>query len=139
MKRRICNGIKIIILLIVLGGIFIWVNGILVGKSGMYRIVSFYEETEDSLDAVFIGSSHLYYSIYPFQLWEDYGIKSSVIGGDGVGIPLEYYCVKEAIREQHPDVIVVDLYTLIEKLNATKKLVNRKICCNNFCRRRYFM
>ena len=61
MKRRICNGIKIIILLIVLGGIFIWVNGILVGKSGMYRIVSFYEETEDSLDAVFIGSSHLYY------------------------------------------------------------------------------
>ena len=29
--------------------------------------------------------------------------------------------------------------TLIEKLNATKKLVNRKICCNNFCRRRYFM
>ena len=25
---------------------------------------------------------------------------------------------------------------LIEKLNATKKLVNRKICCINFCRRK---
>lgn len=129
MKRRICNGIKIIILLIVLGGIFIWVNGILVGKSGMYRIVSFYEETEDSLDAVFIGSSHLYYSIYPFQLWEDYGIKSSVIGGDGVGIPLEYYCVKEAIREQHPDVIVVDLYKAfsdqkLENISYMHNLVN---------------
>lgn len=31
------------------------------------------------------------------------------------------------------------IYPLIEKLNATKKLVNRKICCINFCRRRCFM
>ena len=35
--------------------------------------------------------------------------------------------------------IIKKVIALIEKLNATKKLVNRKICCNNFCRRRYFM
>ena len=43
------------------------------------------------------------------------------------GLPVGYYLV------------MVTSGSLIEKLNATKKLVNRKICCNNFCKRRYFM
>lgn len=83
---------------------------VLAVKDEKSRISSFYDEEKDSLDAVFIGSSHMFVTAYPFQLWEEYGIKSAVLGGNGMGVPLAYYCVKEAIREQHPQVIVVDLY-----------------------------
>lgn len=129
MKKNLIFSIKVIMLLLLISISYMVCHHVLIGKNGMGRIHSFYQEEPDSLDAVFIGSSHLYLSVFPLQLWEDYGIKSSVIGGDGMGVPLEYYCVREAIRKQHPDVIVVDLYKAfseaeIENISYTHNLVN---------------
>lgn len=118
MRRKLSIVIKVLAFVILLSMILAECNHILMTKDEESRISSFYEEERDSLEAVFIGSSHIFVTAYPFQLWEDYGIKSSVLGGNGMGVPMEYYCVKDAIRRQHPDVIVVELYKayLDEKL-----------------------
>lgn len=110
MKGKLYIGIKVLIFVILLAAILKKCEDVLSIKDEKSRISSFYEEEEDSLGAVFIGSSHMFVTVYPFQLWEEYGIQSTVLGGNGMGIPMEYYCVKEAIRKQQPDVIVVDLY-----------------------------
>lgn len=110
MRKKLYIGIKVFVFLILLYAVLAKCNDVLAVKDEESRITSFYEEEKDSLEAVFIGSSHMFVTAYPFQLWEEYGIKSAVLGGNGMGIPMEYYCVKEAIREQHPDIIVVDLY-----------------------------
>lgn len=110
MKRKLYLGIKVLVFAVLLCAVLIKCNDVLAVKEEDSRITSFYEEDKDSLEAVFIGSSHMFVTAYPFQLWEEYKIKSAVLGGNGMGVPMEYYCVKEAIREQHPDVIVVDLY-----------------------------
>lgn len=117
-KKKIYMGVKVITFVILLCFVLAKCNEMLAIKEQRSRISSFYEEEKDSLEAVFVGSSHMFVSIFPFQLWEEYGIKSASLGGNSIGVPMEYYCVKEAIREQHPDIIVVDLYKayLDEKL-----------------------
>lgn len=129
MKTRIYRIIKLLMLLVILMIGYIACSNVLIGKSGKGRIDAFYKEEEDSLDAVFIGSSHLYYAMFPLQIYEEYGIRSSVIGGDGLGVPMTYYCVKEAISTQHPKVIVVDLYKAfsdlkIESIPFTHNLID---------------
>lgn len=110
MKKIYMFGLKAFVLIMLIIVVLAKCHSILMSKSQNGRISAFYNEEKNSLEAVFIGSSHIFMTAYPFQLWEDYGIKSTVLGMNGMGIPVEYYCVKEAIREQHPDVIVVDLY-----------------------------
>lgn len=120
MRRKLYIGIKVFVFAVILCAVLAVCDDVFEVKDEKSRISSFYEEKKDSLEAVFIGSSHMFVTAYPFQLWEEFGIKSAVLGGNGMGVPMEYYCVREAIREQHPDIIVVDLYKayLDEKIDS---------------------
>lgn len=110
MKRKLFIGAKVFAFVILLCVVLVKCNDVLAIKEQKSRLLSFFEEKKDSLEVVFIGSSHMFVAVYPFQLWEEYGIKSATLGGNSMGVPMGYYCVKEAIQNQHPDVIVVDLY-----------------------------
>ena len=71
---------------------------------------SFYKEKHDSIDVLFVGSSHSFSSFSPMGIWSDTGIASYNLATGSQTIPCSYYLIKEGIRTQHPKVIVLETY-----------------------------
>ena len=71
---------------------------------------SFYNEKSDSIDVVFVGSSHAYRGFSPMEAWNRQGFTSYTLATQEQSIPVSYYLMKEAIRTQHPKVIVLEVY-----------------------------
>ena len=62
------------------------------------RMRGFYSLPKNTLDIVFIGTSHLYYGIVPMKLWEDYGITSYVLAQETQIIECSYAYIKEVLK-----------------------------------------
>ncbi len=91
--------------------LFHFVQHVLVEKSnGADAVAKLYKQKKDSIDVVFVGSSHSYKSFIPMELWNEYGITSYNLATSAQSIPCSYYLIKEAIREQHPKVIVLETF-----------------------------
>lgn len=73
------------------------------------RIHEFYKEDEDSLDAVFIGSSttHAFWS--PLYAWKNHGIATYNFSADAQTVMTVRYMVEEAVKYQPNAVIVITL------------------------------
>lgn len=80
-------------------------------NDGIYGLEQFYEEDENSLDAIFFGSSHMYVNVNTSVLWAEYGIAGYDLGGSEQPIWNSYYYVKEALKTQKPSVLVLDCFT----------------------------
>lgn len=80
-------------------------------ERGFYRAIiqGFYEEPENSLDAVFIGDSSIYKGISPIKIWQEYGIASYNFASPTQRMWDSYYSVKEIIKHQKPKVIVLNI------------------------------
>lgn len=107
----------------ILGTVLFLITGILIfcGISEVLRrktaeatdmVHSFYEIEEDTLDVLFLGSSHLYYGVQPNELWRDYGITSYVMGSPEQTAATSYFLLKEAFTRQKPKVVVMESYYL---------------------------
>ena len=66
------------------------------------------EQKRDSIDVIFLGTSHQFCSIDVDLLYEEYGINGFMLATSGQTMPMTYYAAKEAIRMQHPSVIVFE-------------------------------
>lgn len=71
---------------------------------------SFYEIEEDSLDVLFLGSSHLYYGVQPNKLWEEGGITSYLMASPEQTAATSYFLLKEAFAYQKPKVVMLESY-----------------------------
>lgn len=74
-------------------------------------MTAFYREPDQSLDFLFVGSSHMYRGISPMYLWERDGIPSYALATPAQSIPMSYYAVMEALKHQHPKAVVWDVYS----------------------------
>ena len=90
------------------------ISEVLRRKSGTESdmIHSFYDVKEDSLDVLFLGSSHLYYGIQPNVLWREYGIAAYDMGSAEQTVASSYFLLKEAFQYQRPKVVVLESYYL---------------------------
>ncbi len=66
-------------------------------------------ENKDLYDVVFIGSSHANCTFYPKVFWEQYGISSYVFSSSGQELYVSEYYLKEALKVQKPEVVVLEL------------------------------
>lgn len=73
---------------------------------------SFYEIEEDTLDVLFLGSSHLYYGVQPNELWKEYGITAYSMSSPEQTAATAYYLLKEAFQYQKPKVVAMESYYL---------------------------
>lgn len=64
---------------------------------------------EDSIEALFIGTSHVYYGIDSMTIYEQTGILSYGLGGPGLRLDLTYLGLKEALKTQSPKVVLLDM------------------------------
>ncbi|EYE88719.1 hypothetical protein Q428_06420 [Fervidicella metallireducens AeB] len=88
-----------------------------------YKWHEFYNMPEESIDLVFLGSSHAYRSFDPFVFDKEIGLKSFNMGSP-LQKPVEsYYVLKETLEYQKPSVVIFEVYWAIfndEKYFSTK-------------------
>ncbi len=109
MKREIVRRIAgiFVFLLIFCAGLF-GIGVFFSPKNG--TIDGFYAEPKNSIDALFVGSSHIMAGISPAQIWQEHQYTSYVMYSWSQPPWTTYHYVKEALKTQKPKVIVVDGY-----------------------------
>ena len=116
--KRGKSVLKCICFIAVFVVLFVYVQEVLRDKwvDGEYnpsaKIKGFYAEEENSLDVIFFGSSQLYADIAPAVLFKEYGIVSYDFCANEQPLWITYFYIKEALKHQNPDVVVVDVFTV---------------------------
>ena len=77
---------------------------------GIYGMTKFYDLEDHTVDTLVLGSSHAFEDINTGVLWEDYGIAAYVLGGSIQPMWNTYYYLKEALKTQRPELIVLEAY-----------------------------
>lgn len=122
MQDRIKGVVKSIIFLIILVIMLYYINQILqpkyIYRNNIWPITStynqFYRMEKNSIDVLFFGSSVCVNAFSPQEIYNNYGIRSYNLGSQQQNIFLSYYWLKEALRFQSPQVVVLDTRFLFE-------------------------
>lgn len=104
--------VKVISFILILTFILISADHVLKVKyvDGIYSMQRFYELEDNSVDVLFLGSSHAFETYNTSVLWDEYGIASFVLGGSVQPVWNTYFFMKEALKTQTPDLIVLEAY-----------------------------
>ena len=120
-KKVVRNTEKVISFLLVFVLLFISLDSILKFKysESILPIKTFYEQDEDTVDVLVIGSSHSYTNFRPDVLWNNYGYSSYILGASIQPLWNSYYYLEEALKTQSPKVIILEGYRLVEQKEYT--------------------
>ena len=111
------------IFLILMGGLLAYVNVVLTAKQTARQLTpmamyhDFYSMEENTVDVIFLGSSHCYSAFCPQYLYNEYGIRSYNLGSSQQCMTVAYYWLKEALQTQSPRVVVLDTCTFFQWFN----------------------
>ena len=79
----------------------------------------FYQLEKNSVDVLFLGSSHAVTAFDPCVLYENWGLTSYNLGSEQQSLLISYYWLKEALRYQKPSAVVLDTYFLFPYYNSS--------------------
>ncbi len=86
-----------------------------------------YGTDKDLIDAVFLGSSHTYCTIYPSVMWNSRGISGFDMSVSGQDRWSAYYSLKEVLKTQSPKVVFAEMYTLLYDRAPQEWMVYRNV------------
>ena len=95
-------------------------NGITVHDPVAY---AFKGEPDNSLDVFFVGDSEIYASVIPMNLWQEYGITSFCCGTEGQRICYTEYFIKECLKKQSPELIVLEAHCLYKEFSSGDRIM----------------
>lgn len=103
-------ALRTLLFLLLLGSTFYVVDKTLQFKydDGITPIEDFYVYPKDSIDVLLLGSSHMGVNIDTTILCNQYGIASYKMWGDTQPIWISYHHLVEALKTQHPKVVVLE-------------------------------
>ena len=115
MKKRIRGYLKtVVIVLSLLFFLFCFrsVDRLLAIRSphGIDQMRTFYDQVRNSVDVLFLGSSHTHVDINTGTLWEEYGIASYDLSGAEQPLWITYHVMREALKTQRPRLMVLECY-----------------------------
>lgn len=91
----------------------------------------FYEMEKDSVDVIFLGSSHAISAFSPQELYDSCGIRSFNLSSEEQSLFVSYYWLKEAIRLQSPKAVVLDTVVVFPYMetpyNCTEPAVRKAL------------
>lgn len=70
----------------------------------------FYRQEKDSIDVLYIGSSHIYNDVNPIVIYEKSGLTGFDMATSAQDMATAYFLLQEALRFQKPQCIVLDVY-----------------------------
>lgn len=74
--------------------------------------LDFYALEKNSVDVLFLGSSHAMCAFNPQVIYDTYGITSYNLGSEQQSLVVSYYWLREALKYQSPRAVVLDTYIL---------------------------
>lgn len=80
-------------------------------EHGILQARAMYDQPRDSIDVVFMGSSHIHCDINTAMLWEQHGIAAYDYSAAEQPLWITYYYLKEICKYQKPKLVVLDLYS----------------------------
>ena len=112
-KRYIVCTAKLLIILAVFFTALVILDRVLLIKSedGIEQMQSYYKQPEGSIDALFVGSSHIFCHVNTGVLWDEYGISGYDLAGAEQPFWNSLYYIKEGLKTQTPKVIILDITT----------------------------
>lgn len=96
---------------------------------GIWGIKAFYEQDEDSIDMLVLGSSHAFEDINTGVLFDSYGIAAYVLAGSVQPYWNTYYYLEEALKTQTPKLVLLEAYGSVFTDEYSD---NSRIVKNNF-------
>ncbi len=104
--------IRIAVFIVTLALILGFVNKVFKVKysDGIYGVTKFYELENETVDVLILGSSHAFEDFNTGTLWDEYGIASYILAGSVQPMWNTYYYLKEALKTQTPELIVLEGY-----------------------------
>ena len=108
--KGLLDTVRVVAFLLVLTTLIIIWNSWFRYKSydGSLMMENFYEQPENSIDMLCIGSSHTFVDINTGVLWNEQGIPSYVLGGSLQPFWNSYYYLVEALKTQRPGLVVLE-------------------------------
>ena len=115
MKSKIKCTIYIISNIMIFIIIFHFLTILFVRKANGYGtdIFNFYKLEKNSIDILFLGSSHTYTAFNPYLIEEKTGLNGYILATQQQPIWITYYYYKEALKYQKPKYVVIDVHMLI--------------------------
>lgn len=94
--------------------------------------LGFYEMEENSIDVLFLGSSHAMSAFSPQEFYDRFGLRTYNLGSQEQNMLLSYYWLREALRFQRPQAVVLDTFFCFEylphaPLNSNEATLRRSI------------
>lgn len=77
---------------------------------GVNQARGLYRQPEESVDVLFLGSSHVHCNVDTQLLWEKYGIAAYLCTSAEQPLWNSYHYLVEALKTQKPKLIVLDMY-----------------------------
>ena len=113
-RNKIIDKAKIIISIIIglalLFAGFIFVNRVFDYGNFTDTFSDLYYGDEDDYDVLFFGTSHVYKTISPMQLWNDYGITTYDVALPGCPLPVTYSILKNTIKHKKPKIAMLEVF-----------------------------
>ena len=96
---------------------------------GILGLKYLYQQEDDSIDVLVLGSSHAFEDINTQVLYDEYGIASYVLAGSIQPFWNTYYYLEEALKTQAPKLVVLEGYAATQNFEYSD---NSRIIKNNF-------
>ena len=135
-KKFILKGI----LLFLIAGMLVLFSGRFLTPKFLYMDMwpttsthlGFYQMEKDTIDVLFLGSSHAVSAFNPHELYNQYGITSYNLGSEQQNLVMSYYWLKEALRYQSPKAVILECYFLFpydtkEPLNTEEAFTRKSL------------
>ena len=93
-------------------------------------VAGFYTMEKDSVDVIFLGSSQGTTAFDPQTLYDDYSLRSYNLSTEQQSIAVSYWLLKEALRTQSPQAVVLDVWMCFgnqNPLNSAESCVRKVI------------
>ena len=112
MKKKILRAALFVFILAAAFTILYFADRLMCPKTehGIRQTNYFYAQPKDTIDVIFMGSSHIHYDANTALLWQDYGMAAYDLSGAEQPLWITYYYLKELCKYQSPKLVVLDLY-----------------------------
>ena len=122
-KKRLTAAIIFVAVLVVF---IVFVTALVTPKRSDYGCLwkQFGEEDKNSLDVMYFGSSISYCDIIPARIYSETGMTSFVMAGPVLSMAETYYYVREALKTQSPQLVMVEVSALFFENIENYDLVN---------------
>ncbi|MCD7744985.1 MAG: hypothetical protein LUI13_06870 [Lachnospiraceae bacterium] len=78
-------------------------------QNATYMWEEFHSLEEDTVDVLFMGTSHVHEGIDPMYIYENSGITSFTLSGSQARFDTTYLALKEALKTQSPQILFLDM------------------------------